>query len=110
MATVTPVDTLRLSPTALLFEGREQAPVSMFVTEYPEPEQGPDLHTHPYPEVFLVEAGRARFTAGEEQLHVDAGNIVVVPAETVHGFKNAGDTMLRVVSVHPSPTVQQTNL
>ena len=109
MATVTPIDDLRRSPTAALFEGREQAPVSIFVTKY-ERGQGPDLHTHPYPEVFVVETGTATFTAGDEQLTVEAGHIVVVPEETVHGFKGAGDDTLRVVSVHPSPTVQQTNL
>jgi quercetin dioxygenase-like cupin family protein len=109
MATVTPIDDLRRSPTAALFEGREQAPVSIFVTKY-ERGQGPDLHTHPYPEVFVVETGTATFTAGDEQLTVEAGHIVVVPEETVHGFKCAGDDTLRVVSVHPSPTVQQTNL
>jgi mannose-6-phosphate isomerase-like protein (cupin superfamily) len=110
MATVTPIDELRRSPTAALFEGRDQAPVSIFVTAYPDRGKGPDLHLHPYPEVFVVEAGTAVFTAGDEQLTVEAGHIVVVPAETPHGFKNAGDRTLRVVSVHPSPTVQQTNL
>jgi quercetin dioxygenase-like cupin family protein len=34
----------------------------------------------------------------------------VVPAETPHGFKNRHDGTLRVVSVHPSPAVQQTDL
>jgi hypothetical protein len=28
----------------------------------------------------------------------------------VHGFKNPGDEKLRVVSFHPSPKVQQTDL
>jgi mannose-6-phosphate isomerase-like protein (cupin superfamily) len=41
---------------------------------------------------------------------VDAGNVVVIPQQTPHGFKNPGDETLRVVSVHPSPTVQQTDL
>lgn len=34
----------------------------------------------------------------------------MVPPETPHGFKNAGEDTLRVVSVHPSPRVVQTNL
>jgi hypothetical protein len=34
----------------------------------------------------------------------------VAPAETPHGFAGAGDDTLRVVSVHPSGTVQQTDL
>jgi quercetin dioxygenase-like cupin family protein len=109
MATVTPIDDLRRSPTAALFEGREAAPVSIFVTKY-ERGQGPDLHVHPYPEVFVVETGTAVFTAGDEQITVEQGHIVVVPEETTHGFKCAGDDTLRVVSVHPSPTVKQTNL
>ncbi len=109
MATVTPIEDLRRSPTAALFQGGDVAPVSIFITEYARG-QGPDLHVHPYPEVFVVETGAAIFTAGDEQLTVEGGNIVTVPAETPHGFKCAGDDTLRVVSVHPSPTVKQTDL
>ena len=36
--------------------------------------------------------------------------MVVVPAEMPHGFKCRGDGRLRVVSVHPSPEVIQTDL
>ncbi len=110
MPTVVPFEELRRSPTACLFQGRDEIPVSIFVTEYPSRGQGPDLHLHPYPEVFVVQDGTATFTAGDEQLTVEAGHVVVVPAETPHGFKGAGDDTLRVVSVHPSPTVKQTNL
>jgi quercetin dioxygenase-like cupin family protein len=111
MASVTPIEDLQLSATAALFQGRGEIPVSIFVTEYPERGKGPDLHFHPYPEAFVVLEGTARFTAGDEELIVTGGNIVVVPAETVHGFKNHADgEVLRVVSVHPNPTVEQTNL
>ena len=109
MATVTPIEELRRSPTAALFEGRDEIAASIFVTEY-QRGHGPDLHTHPYAEAFVVLTGTARFTAGDEELVVEGGNIVVVPPETVHGFKGHGDDTLRVVSVHPSPTVRQTNL
>ena len=109
MATVIPLEQLRRSPTAALFEGRDEVPVSIFVTRY-ERGQGPDLHLHPYPEVFVVETGTALFTAGDDELTAGAGHVVVVPAETPHGFKNPGDEVLRVVSVHPSPTVRQTDL
>ena len=96
MATVIPIDELRRSPSAALFQGGDEIAASIFVTAYPE--------------VFVVEDGTAVFTAGDEQLTVEAGHIVTVPAETPHGFKNAGDGTLRVVSVHPSSTVQQTDL
>ena len=72
--------------------------------------EGPDLHLHPYPEVFVVEAGVARFTVGGEEIVVEAGNVVVVPAETPHGFKGESEEKLRVVSFHPSPEVVQTDL
>ena len=71
---------------------------------------GPDLHFHPFPEAFVVHSGTSVFTAGKEKVTVPTGNVVEVPAETPHGFKNPGDEMLRVVSVQPSPTVRQTNL
>jgi mannose-6-phosphate isomerase-like protein (cupin superfamily) len=109
MAKVIALDEIRRSPTAALFEGGNDAPVSIFVTNYPRG-RGPDLHLHPYAEVFVVQAGTARFTVGDEQVEVGAGHMVVVPPETPHGFKGAGDDTLRVVSVHPSPAVQQTNL
>ncbi|MBW3653947.1 MAG: cupin domain-containing protein [Actinobacteria bacterium] len=109
MATVIPLEDLRRSATAALFEGRDDVPVSIFVTEY-ERGQGPSLHLHPYPEVFVVQTGTAVFTAGDEELVVEAGHVVVVPARTPHGFKGAGEDTLRVVSVHPSGTVEQTDL
>jgi mannose-6-phosphate isomerase-like protein (cupin superfamily) len=109
MPTVTSVEDLRLSPTAALFQGREEIPVSMFITRY-EHGQGPSLHRHPYAEVFVVQTGTATFTVGDEELVVEAGNLTIVPPETPHGFENRGTDVLRVLSVHPSPTVQQTDL
>lgn len=109
MPTVTPLDDLRLSPTAALFEGGDSVPVSIFVTQY-EPGGRVAQHLHPYPEVFVVHAGTARFTVGGEDTVVAAGNVVVVPADTPHGFACEGDATLRVMSVHPSPSVEQVNL
>jgi mannose-6-phosphate isomerase-like protein (cupin superfamily) len=108
-ASVHAVEALRLSPTAALFEGGDEVPVSVFITRYPRG-RGPDLHVHPYPEVFVVEAGTARFTVGDESVVVESGHVVVVPAETPHGFTCEHDEELRVVSVHPSPEVRQTDL
>jgi mannose-6-phosphate isomerase-like protein (cupin superfamily) len=110
MATVIPFEERKFSPTATLFQGGEELGVSIFVTNYPQRGQGPQLHLHPYPEVFVVHAGTAKFTVGDEQLVVDAGHIVIAPAETPHAFECAGDDTLRVVSVHPRSAVQQTDL
>ncbi len=109
MATVIPFDDVRLSPTTIKFEGGDEAPVSSFIVTYPRG-RGPDLHLHPYPEVFFVLEGTARYTVGDEELTVTGGHVVIVPAETPHGFKNPEDETLRVLSVHPSPSVVQTDL
>ena len=108
-ATVHTVEDFRRSPTSALFQGREAIGVSMFILAYSRG-QGPHLHQHPYAEVFLVQEGEATFTVGDEQITVEAERIVVVPPETPHGFKCSGDGTLRVVSVHPSPEVIQTDL
>ena len=66
-ASVTPLSELRRSATAALFEGADRIPVSIFVTEYPQRGQGPDLHVHPYAEAFVVQSGSATFTSGDVQ-------------------------------------------
>jgi mannose-6-phosphate isomerase-like protein (cupin superfamily) len=109
VVTVIPIEELRRSAMSALFEGGADAPISFFVTEFPRG-RGPDLHMHPYPEVLLVETGTALFTMGERQFTVSGEHVVVVPPRTPHGFKGAGDDTLRVVSVHSSGTVIQTDL
>ena len=103
-------ESFRLSESTLKFEGAGAGmPGSFFAVDYP-PGKRVGLHLHPYPEVFLVQEGTAEFRAGEERQVVEGGHVVVVPAETPHGFGNAGPGQLRVVSFHPSPTVIQTDL
>ena len=107
MTFVASLEEFRRNPAAVLFEGRDQGvELAMFVTQF-APGRGPDLHVHPYPELFLVEEGTARFTAGGSDRVVGAGHLVVVPGETPHRFENAGSGTLRVVSVHPSGKVVQ---
>jgi len=111
MPLVLPLADLRTSPTAALFEGRERAgvDVSCFVTDHP-PGGGPQLHKHPYPEVFVVQEGEATFTVDDRQLIVTGGNVVVVPADTPHRFENTGDGPLRQVSIHASGELIQVEL
>ena len=109
MARVIPIEEVRYTPAVAVFEGRDEAPVSFYVTEF-ERGEGTPLHLHPYPELFLVERNTALFTAGDEELIVTAGHFVLVPANTPHRYVAASDDPVRVVSVQPSGTVQQTNL
>ncbi len=109
VARVFSVEDVRYTPAVAVFEGHDETPVSFYVTEF-ERGEGTPLHLHPYPEVFLVERNTALFTAGEEELTVSAGHFVVVPAHTPHRYVGASDEAVRVVSVHPSGKVEQTNL
>jgi len=49
------------------------------------PGAGPRVHRHPYPEVFLVEAGEATFRIGDRTLVVPERHVVVSPAGGPHG-------------------------
>ena len=85
------------------------APISAYIVNA-RPGQGPPLHTHPYVEVLFVLEGSATVTLGDEEREVKAGGIAVVPANTPHRFVNSGDTTLRQIDIHASPTFIQTNL
>ena len=92
------------------FVGETQgAPFSAYIVKA-KPGQGPPLHKHPYVEVAFTLEGCATITVGDQQREVKAGGIVVIPAETPHRFVNSGDTTLRQIDVHASPTFIQTNL
>ena len=65
---------------------------------------GPRLHRHPYPETFVIRTGRALFTVGDQTVDAVAGQIVVVPANVPHAFKNLGPEPLESVNIHESGT------
>ncbi len=100
---------LGVSPTAALFEGHPRAGVdiSIFVTRTP-PGRTVELHVHPYAETFLLLEGRGRWTRGDDVVELQPDQILVVPPDTPHGFRNIGDVPLLVVSVHERGTLVQT--
>lgn len=58
------------------------------------------LHQHPYKEIFIVQEGVATFTVGTKTLEANAGQIIIVPAELPHKFRNASDKRLRQIDIH----------
>ena len=92
------------------FVGETQgAPFSAYIV-MAQPGKGPPLHTHPYVEVAFTIEGTATITVGEEKREVQAGSIVVIPANTPHRFVNTGETPLRQIDIHAGPRFIQTNL
>jgi mannose-6-phosphate isomerase-like protein (cupin superfamily) len=101
---------IAFSPTAALYEGAKHAPgsdISAFIVRQ-QPGGFVELHRHPYPETFFVISGRGRWTAGEVVEELEADDVIVVPPETLHGFRNTGDEVLHVLSVHEAGTLEQT--
>lgn len=96
-------DELPHNETTYRFEGYRHggANVSFFLSETP-PGEGPDPHTHPYDEVFVVQEGTLTFTVGETTVEASGGQIVVAPAGAPHRFVNSGFELSRHVDIHTS--------
>jgi len=100
------IDRLPGSENASRFDGHEYgASVSFFISRN-RAGTGPDLHWHLYEESFVVLDGKVRFTLGEETLEATAGQIVVVPAGTLHKFVSTGAGRLRQISIHPAARME----
>src|SRR5262245_5679799 len=95
--------------TSRQFEGylHADANVSFFISATP-PGRGPELHTHPYEEVFIVQSGKLTFTVGNEKMVVDGGSIVVVPPGTPHKFVNSGEEVARHIDIHVNSRMETT--
>jgi mannose-6-phosphate isomerase-like protein (cupin superfamily) len=96
------VDTLH-QDGSWLFEGADHGGVGLsFFLIDSLPGAGPDLHAHPYTEVFVVHEGEATFVVGDESLVAVGGQVVVAPAHLPHKFRNSGAGRLRMTNLHPS--------
>ncbi len=60
------------------------------------------LHHHPYQEIFIIQEGVATYTVGAATLEAHAGQIIIVPANVPHKFRNSGASQLRQVDIHLS--------
>lgn len=69
--------------------------------------QGPDTHTHPYAETWLVLSGTADFEVEGKSLLSCTGDVVIVPAHRPHRFTNGGDQPLTMVCIHAHGRVIQ---
>ena len=93
------------------FEGREigtGVTVLFYATD--EIGQGPRWHVHPYDEIFIVRAGRALFTVGDEKIEAESGEILLGPADVPHKYHSIGPGRLETTDIHLSDRWVQTNL
>ena len=101
---IVPFDELEHSEHSHEFVGAEHGDVPFCVIlVHSRPGVGPRLHRHPYPEVFIVEAGQATFQIGDRETVVEGGHVVVSPAGEAHGFTNTGTGELRLTAIHGAP-------
>lgn len=64
-------------------------------------ESGPPLHYHPaQQETYEVLEGEGEFILGARTLRVTAGDIIEIPPETPHTFKNIGASRLVMRDTH----------
>jgi quercetin dioxygenase-like cupin family protein len=75
-----------------------------------QPGRGPGPHRHPYDEVQFIREGRGLYTVNGEEFEAGAGDILVIKAGEVHGFKCIGDSPLVQVDVHLSSRFIQENI
>ncbi len=75
-----------------------------------EPGSGPNLHRHPYAEVFIMVEGSATFAVGDDVVEAVAGQILIAQPNQPHKFVNTGEGSLRINSIHTGPRFIQEDL
>lgn len=59
-------------------------------------------HMHDCEEVMLIRQGVVTVTVGTDTAHLAPGDLLVVPAHTVHQVRNAGDTAGEWLYISPA--------
>src|SRR4051812_5058405 len=82
------------------FEGADHgSDVSVIFVDAP-PGRGPALHSHPYIETFVIQAGRVRFSVDGRTIDAAAGDVVVAPAGAARGCTPLEPDGARMVTIH----------
>ena len=88
------------------FRGVSRLPVTFEVWDL-EPGVSEGSHTHgedrPLEEVYFFLEGRGTMWVDGQDFSVHAGDTVLVPPEADHGFRNTGDTPLKLIIIWGRP-------
>ncbi len=60
--------------------------------------QGGPIHLHHGEEILRILTGEVEVTVGNEQCRCRAGDVVIIPTDTTHGFTTLTDTTMEVVA------------
>jgi mannose-6-phosphate isomerase-like protein (cupin superfamily) len=97
---------LATETTSELFRGAAHGVEVSFFINHTRPSAEVAPHRHPYPEVFVIHAGKLDMIVDGESVTARAGQVVVVPAGATHGFRNAGQEVVEMLSIHPVGEMQ----
>jgi quercetin dioxygenase-like cupin family protein len=85
------------------FQGSKHgASVSFFIVHF-SPGKGPRKHRHPYEETFIILEGQIEAIVDDKLETLRENNIVIIPADTWHEFKNRSEKPAFMVNIHPVP-------
>lgn len=56
------------------------------------------LHNHPEIQVYVIIAGQGLMHVGAETRHVQAGDLIYIPTNLMHGIENTGSETLSYIS------------
>ena len=88
------------------FTGNDELPVLTGI-QISLPGYQTKLHAHPYPEyLFVLEGEMEAWLQGDEATptRLGPGDMIVLPANVPHVFRNPGTTELRHLGIHTSPS------
>lgn len=104
---IRPAAQTKFANGTVAFEGRPyRGGVSLFLVDA-APGEGPALHVHPYSETWVIRAGNVEMQIAGRTVTAAAGDIVVIPANTPHGFHAMGPGRLEIVCIHASDHFEQ---
>lgn len=77
--------------------------MAVYVNDH-EPGEAAGLHTHEEDHVLVMRAGRMRWTVDGEVVEAGAGDVIVAPAGTEHGFEVVGSETAKLLCIEsPNP-------
>ncbi|HKJ56361.1 MAG TPA: cupin domain-containing protein [Nitriliruptoraceae bacterium] len=80
---------------------------AVYVNDHP-PGDAADLHTHDEDHVLVMRAGRMRWTVDGDTVDTKAGDVILAPAGTQHGFEVLGDETVKLLCIEtPNPEVDK---